>query len=457
MFGLMRPSACCSDLEKNDAYSYHRKHYCGTCKVIGKEFGHRSRLMLNFDTVFLAELLSMLGGEDLTHWENHLQSVNTCFSMPEHEVLPFSLRYAAIASVLLGELKVDDQIKDSKGWNWKLARRFYSKAFEKAANQLRDWGIDTTIIYSMVAEQDLRESSKLCPQRLEDCLDYYAEATAKITGTIFQGGSSVDLYNLGYEFGRLIYILDAYQDYEKDVFKGNFNPLAVYFGGQGQLNESQLEEIRQLMMNTEKQIRSHLEELPLTAAQKELYESRLVSNLALQLYREREKPVTVKEILQQRWDFAKDFANQVLCPSPGWWRQLNYYVLVFAVFVSPQTAEYLPAEGKMEVLKWGALITAALASIGLVRVLRNNPKKESKKERKRFRRFKAFLEAVRNILFRRNTCLDSCCSSCCESACSGCCQRICESDNPWFWILILLAIILTAGLVVLILFLAGVI
>lgn len=412
--------------------------------------------MLNFDTVFLAELLSLLGGEDLNEWESHLQSVNTCFSMPQNEDLPFSLRYAATASVLLGELKVDDQIKDSKQLGWRLAKRFYSKAFEKAVAQLGNWGIETDTIYSMVSEQEKRELAAVRIAGLEECLNYYAEATATITATIFEGGNALNLYDLGYQFGKLMYILDAYEDYEQDVFKGNFNPLAVYFGGQRRLEERQLEVVRDLILNLESQVTGAMEILPLTLEQKELYQSRLVSNLALRLYKERVVPTTWRESVAQRWDFAKDFANRVLCPSQVWWRQLNYYVLVLAVFVSPQTAEYLPADGKMEVLKWGALFTATLAGLGLAGVVRRRRKKE-KRETKKQKRFRAFFEGMMNVLFRRNKSCENCISGCCSSCCSECCERICNSDNPWFWILILLAIILTAGLVILALFLAGII
>lgn len=43
-------------------------HYCGACKTIGRQYGHKSRMLLNYDAVFLAELLTELGGEDAEAW-----------------------------------------------------------------------------------------------------------------------------------------------------------------------------------------------------------------------------------------------------------------------------------------------------------------------------------------------------------------------------------------------------
>ena len=33
-----------------------------------------------------------------------------------------------------------------------------------------------------------------------------------------------DLYNVGFFLGKFIYVLDAYEDVEKDLMKGSFNP-----------------------------------------------------------------------------------------------------------------------------------------------------------------------------------------------------------------------------------------
>ena len=67
MFGLMRVKKCgMSEAEKH----FRRLHYCGTCKTIGSLYGQKSRLLLNHDTVFLAEILSSLSDENASEWQS---------------------------------------------------------------------------------------------------------------------------------------------------------------------------------------------------------------------------------------------------------------------------------------------------------------------------------------------------------------------------------------------------
>ena len=62
MFGLMRAKKCgMSEAEKQ----FRRLNYCGTCKTIGSLYSQKSRFLLNHDTVFLAEFLTALSGENV--------------------------------------------------------------------------------------------------------------------------------------------------------------------------------------------------------------------------------------------------------------------------------------------------------------------------------------------------------------------------------------------------------
>ena len=104
MFGIMRPEGGCSNKDSSD-YRFHRMHYCGVCKAMGNNYGHKSRFLLNYDSVFLAELLTVLSNDDLGKWENAFQAINKCLTMPKGDI-PLSLSYAADANVLLADLKI---------------------------------------------------------------------------------------------------------------------------------------------------------------------------------------------------------------------------------------------------------------------------------------------------------------------------------------------------------------
>ena len=53
MFGLLQNRKLTAE-----ETSEFRLNYCGTCKTIGKLYGHKERILLNFDVVFLSELLA---------------------------------------------------------------------------------------------------------------------------------------------------------------------------------------------------------------------------------------------------------------------------------------------------------------------------------------------------------------------------------------------------------------
>ncbi|MGH1339108.1 MAG: DUF5685 family protein [Aureispira sp.] len=481
MFGLMRPKHQCSThSQENSTYLLHRQHYCGTCKAIGKTFDHKSRLMLNFDTVFLAELLSELENTSPETWEANLQVVNTCFAMPKEEEVPFSLEYAAHASALLGALKIDDNIKDSGRFYWPIIRQAYRKTFQKAYQQFSDWGLDTLSINQWILKQvQLEQEATVFTADLKQHLLDYAAPTAQITSALFGlGGQLLEnkatLEALGLAFGQLMYILDAFEDYEKDVFSGEFNPLALYWKEKRSLPESALESIRQLLWTLEETITLQIQQLPIAQEAKERFTARLSSNLALRLYRERVIPKTLKERLALRWQKAKETAEQFTCQPTTWSRQINFYMIAVAVFINPEAQSYLPEEGKWEIFQWGVFFTTFLATLGLVPIVRkrHKEKRKARREKRRQKRLRKRLLKKLSPSSLHNTCwadcCNACCSGCCEDCCqtcsdSGCCESCCESmcdedDNDLCLIftLIFLGLCLLAGLVVLILFLAGV-
>src|ERR1700736_6544133 len=105
MFGLMRyrGDACAVDSQRRR----WQLHYCGTCKIIGRQYGQRTRLLLNHDAVFLAELLTALAAQDSEEWGGAFPSPN-CLRLPSEPEMPLVLRYAAAATVLLTEYNVAD-------------------------------------------------------------------------------------------------------------------------------------------------------------------------------------------------------------------------------------------------------------------------------------------------------------------------------------------------------------
>src|SRR5579862_4272301 len=229
MFGLMRPARC--HQKAPDARLRRRLHYCGTCKSIGKLYGHRFRFLLNHDTVFLAEMLSVWTGEDasLREWDAALQSRN-CLRTPEHT--PFCLEYSATATLVLGDFKLLDHAEDSTNRFWRWLYRRCSPQFREASERLDKWGFPVAELRGILGSQQTRERRAWTaddpPARR---MDFLAEPTARATALFFQFGARLAgrpedaAAEMGFAFGTLVYALDALDDYDKDARDGSFNAI----------------------------------------------------------------------------------------------------------------------------------------------------------------------------------------------------------------------------------------
>src|SRR5215471_14316430 len=135
MYGLMRARQCG---QSEDESERRRFHYCGTCKTMGRLYGQRSRLLLNHDTVFLAELLTLLSDESPQWKADKAYLSYNCLSLPRSvDDRPLALQLAAAANILLPEFKFADRIKDGGLVRLRFVQRFFSGGFRRAAALLR--------------------------------------------------------------------------------------------------------------------------------------------------------------------------------------------------------------------------------------------------------------------------------------------------------------------------------
>jgi hypothetical protein len=222
MFGLMHFRGTNEAVDERRRW---RMHYCGTCKTIGRQYGQSSRMLLNHDVAFLAELLTALSAQDIEKWDSDYRSWN-CMTMPAEAAIPKVLQYSAAVNVLLSDYKIADHEVDSRRRRWVWLRQLFSNSFRKARHELTSLGFPLEESDRILAQQGALEATS------KD-LDTVAEPTAQVTALVFRHGAIVaeiperadDLAAIGHRFGRLIYLLDAWEDFEKDQKTGAFNPL----------------------------------------------------------------------------------------------------------------------------------------------------------------------------------------------------------------------------------------
>jgi hypothetical protein len=289
MFGLMKNTGC---LSRNQP-EWYRLHYCGVCKSIGSRYGQRSRTTLNYDTVFLAEILSLLSEEDSTGWNHKLRGYR-CFDLPEKEHLPLSLQYAADINILLAEVKLKDNISDEGPSLWPLAGRFFKRQFGKVHEYLQKWQVDEELLRDWLKENQKLESTPL-PGHInsaEKALRYYATPTAELTAYCFSKGAAAigkeewkeTLRQFGYHFGALIYGLDAIKDLEKDAVAGDFNPLLkVMDRGKQPDSRVLLDEATAFLWGLSSRMTTLIDTFPFSQADREGLQGRLMFNLSRSL------------------------------------------------------------------------------------------------------------------------------------------------------------------------------
>jgi hypothetical protein len=372
MFGLMRAKKCgMSEEEKN----FRRLNYCGTCKTIGSLYGQKSRLLLNHDTVFLAEILSNLSGENVQDWQKSYQSFN-CLNLPKSE-MPVSLQFAATANVILTEFKLADHVTDEGKRRYRFAQKAFSKEFRKAEELLGDWNFPLAEVKAILQTQNSRENT-------EKSLDELAFPTAQTTAIFFGEGVKQtgrrELENLaaeiGFAFGKLIYLLDAFEDYEKDFRTSQFNALRTAFDlKDAQISPEAKRKITAILRRIESEIAVKIHELPIDENQKSLFVSRLSQNLHKKLKTTlpvlKTKSVCApkpKQTFSQRWQTASEKAR-TLARQYRWQMPLVFlFVFAFALVAPAQSREAKSAREcfdlSFNLMFLGAIFGSVIATVG---------------------------------------------------------------------------------------------
>ena len=227
MFGYIMPEK--PELKIKE-YELFRGYYCGLCKSMGRSFGTLSRFALNYDSVFLGLLLSSV------HNEAPVLKKEGCFANPVKKKWivkdsPY-IDFAADINVLLTYYKLKDNIRDEGGLLPRLGKIAFNKGYRNAASknkQLED------IISGSISAQVLLEEQKC------SSMDEAAEPFAKMLGQLLAAGYKGEdksapriLDWVGYNLGKWIYLIDAFDDIEKDIISKSYNPLLSQYKYDGQ-------------------------------------------------------------------------------------------------------------------------------------------------------------------------------------------------------------------------------
>ena len=223
MFGYVTP--CRMEMKIKDHEKF-KAYYCGLCNSIKNNFGNLPRLTLNYDMTFLAVLLDSLS-EDKYHFTEF-----RCLMHPLKKRLMLNnnaaLDYAAFCNTTLAYYKLMDDVQDNKTVKSKVFSMF-----------LRNYLSEVKIEYKEVMEYTKEQLVSLNTLELnykdigideqlsiDELSHVFADLTGYIISFYYKNASfKEDLYWLGYNLGKWIYIIDAYDDLERDIKDNSFNAI----------------------------------------------------------------------------------------------------------------------------------------------------------------------------------------------------------------------------------------
>lgn len=228
MFGYVIP--CKMEMKVKD-FELFRAYYCGLCKSIKKSYGNLPRLILNYDMTFLAILIDGLDKNKIKT-DSHRCIANR-FNKKSYVISNDALEYAAFMNVALVYFKyVDDKNDDNslKGLTFSfLLKRYFKKFPSKLKNNIS------------IIQENLSLLSEMEKKDTNFSIDEISHPFAKLTGSVLSSytdeNNKDSLYWLGYNLGKWIYLIDAFDDLEKDIKDKKFNPLlkALEYQGEGYL------------------------------------------------------------------------------------------------------------------------------------------------------------------------------------------------------------------------------
>lgn len=221
MFGYVTPYKM--ELKIKD-YEMFKAYYCGLCISIKNNFSNLCRMTLNYDMTFLGILLDSL------EYSKHKYVVTKCIAHPMKKrpkvIDNRALDYAAFCNVSLVYYKLLDDYNDDNS----LSKKFISMYIKKFINKSKE---DLSPILVNI-EENIKKLSFLEKSgeiiSIDELSDPFASLTAFIVSYYYKDENFYnELYDLGYNLGRWIYIIDAFDDLKEDMEKHKFNAINKAF------------------------------------------------------------------------------------------------------------------------------------------------------------------------------------------------------------------------------------
>lgn len=195
---------------------WYRSYYCGLCQKLREKYGFTGQMTLTYDMTFLVMLLS-----DLYDARDEVGETR-CIAHPLEKHTTRSnefTEYAADMNVILSYYSCRDDWADEHKLHKLLASDLLKGKSRKAG---ADYGHKAAVIKDRLDR--LHESEQEGEEDIDKAAGYFGEIMAELFA-VREDDWEEPLRQMGFYLGKFVYLMDAYDDLEKDRKSGSYNPL----------------------------------------------------------------------------------------------------------------------------------------------------------------------------------------------------------------------------------------
>lgn len=211
MFGYFRFLNQYSDYR---AQAVYKNYYCGVCFALELHYGNLSRMLLSYDVTILALALR-------AHPAPQCEKIKCagCKACKTQHFGSETWKKIAAVNILLAAEKMSDDITDERSVKAAVGAFFYKGVINKAASDYPELRKAIRDGYAAIVAAEKEDRNVLYIG------DLFADMMVSILDVGFSAPETARAY--AREISRWLYFIDAMDDYDEDLKKGRFNPIAI--------------------------------------------------------------------------------------------------------------------------------------------------------------------------------------------------------------------------------------
>ncbi len=230
-------------------FDMYQAYYCGLCRVLREKYGFSGQFTLSYDCTFLILFLSGL------YEPQEVRDNRKCALHPkkgEPACINMYTEYAADMTILLSYYKCVDDWKDEHKASRMLFAKWLTGNYQKVQEKYPDKCKKVEILFDKISD---------CEKKQEESLDKVSGLFGEVLAELFAYKNDewdASIRRMAFFLGKFVYLMDAYEDLEKDKKSGNYNPFVFV-----EQNEEYEEKCRSILSMMMAECSKEFEKLPI--------------------------------------------------------------------------------------------------------------------------------------------------------------------------------------------------